>query len=222
MTWVMVAAIGVAAGIVSGLFGVGGAIVIIPGLVLLLMASWNLVWGFFEILNDYYFSGDTLMAGSHSLWGWLYITVGACQLLLVPLVFARNPTGVFLAIVVVAINAVSHLLGFGPALGGQVAMGADAIFAIVQRGDPAGDQFLVPTMERGVAHQPVEERGNAKHQVRHIRQCLEHVGHYAPIGNKLVVKDGNFDGNFVALGKRNAGLAGHCCHGNALQGSTPV
>src|SRR5204862_3594901 len=39
MTWVMVAAIGVAAGIVSGLFGVGGAIVIIPGLVLLLGMS---------------------------------------------------------------------------------------------------------------------------------------------------------------------------------------
>lgn len=35
MTWAMVAAIGLVAGVVSGLFGVGGAIVIIPGLVLL-------------------------------------------------------------------------------------------------------------------------------------------------------------------------------------------
>lgn len=34
MTWVLVAAIGLVAGVVSGLFGVGGAIVIIPGLVL--------------------------------------------------------------------------------------------------------------------------------------------------------------------------------------------
>src|SRR2546426_89110 len=39
MTWVLVAAIGLVAGIVSGLFGVGGAIVIIPGLVLLLKMS---------------------------------------------------------------------------------------------------------------------------------------------------------------------------------------
>src|SRR6266480_5210637 len=39
MTWVMVGAIGLAAGIVSGLFGVGGAIVIIPGLMLLLKQS---------------------------------------------------------------------------------------------------------------------------------------------------------------------------------------
>ncbi len=39
MTWVIVGAIGLAAGIVSGLFGVGGAIVIIPGLVLLLKQS---------------------------------------------------------------------------------------------------------------------------------------------------------------------------------------
>ncbi|HEV8263976.1 MAG TPA: sulfite exporter TauE/SafE family protein [Gemmatimonadales bacterium] len=35
MTWVFVALLGLAAGVVSGLFGVGGAIVIIPGLVLI-------------------------------------------------------------------------------------------------------------------------------------------------------------------------------------------
>lgn len=35
MIWVLVGLLGVAAGIVSGLFGVGGAIVIVPGLVLL-------------------------------------------------------------------------------------------------------------------------------------------------------------------------------------------
>lgn len=35
MTWVLVVLLGVAAGVVSGLFGVGGAIVIIPGLVIL-------------------------------------------------------------------------------------------------------------------------------------------------------------------------------------------
>jgi uncharacterized protein len=36
MTWLLVGAIGLAAGVISGLFGVGGAIVIIPALVLLL------------------------------------------------------------------------------------------------------------------------------------------------------------------------------------------
>lgn len=35
MTYVLVGVLGLAAGVVSGLFGVGGAIVIIPGLVLL-------------------------------------------------------------------------------------------------------------------------------------------------------------------------------------------
>ena len=35
MTWLLVGAIGLVAGVVSGLFGIGGAIVIIPGLVLL-------------------------------------------------------------------------------------------------------------------------------------------------------------------------------------------
>jgi len=35
MTWILVILLGLVAGVVSGLFGVGGAIVIIPGLVLL-------------------------------------------------------------------------------------------------------------------------------------------------------------------------------------------
>jgi len=35
MTWVLVALIGLAGGVVSGLFGVGGAILIVPALVLL-------------------------------------------------------------------------------------------------------------------------------------------------------------------------------------------
>jgi uncharacterized membrane protein YfcA len=39
MTWVLVGLIGLAAGVVSGLFGVGGAIVIIPGLVLVAKLS---------------------------------------------------------------------------------------------------------------------------------------------------------------------------------------
>ncbi|MGH7570044.1 MAG: sulfite exporter TauE/SafE family protein [Gemmatimonadales bacterium] len=35
MTWILVALLGLVAGVISGLFGVGGAVVIIPGLVLL-------------------------------------------------------------------------------------------------------------------------------------------------------------------------------------------
>jgi uncharacterized membrane protein YfcA len=35
MTWFLVAVLGLVAGVVSGVFGVGGAVVIIPGLVLL-------------------------------------------------------------------------------------------------------------------------------------------------------------------------------------------
>ena len=39
MTWVLVAAIGLISGVASGLFGVGGAIVMIPALVMLLKMS---------------------------------------------------------------------------------------------------------------------------------------------------------------------------------------
>jgi hypothetical protein len=80
---------------------------------LLPVALLNLAWGFFEIANDYYFTGDTLEAGSHSLWGWLYILIGVVLLLIMPLVFMRNPAGLFLASVAVVLNAVTHVLGFG-------------------------------------------------------------------------------------------------------------
>ena len=36
MNWVLVSVIGLVAGVVAGVFGVGGAIVIVPGLVLLM------------------------------------------------------------------------------------------------------------------------------------------------------------------------------------------
>ena len=45
MNWVLVGLIGLTAGVVSGLFGVGGAILIIPGLVLLLGLSQHTAQG---------------------------------------------------------------------------------------------------------------------------------------------------------------------------------
>jgi len=45
MTWALVTAIGLAGGVVSGLFGVGGAIVIVPGLVLFLKVSQHVANG---------------------------------------------------------------------------------------------------------------------------------------------------------------------------------
>jgi hypothetical protein len=110
---------------------------VFAGLMLLLGGLWNVVWGFFEILNDYYFSGDTLLAGNHSLWGWLYIAAGVCLLLLAPLVFAHNPTGVVLATFAVALNALSHLLGFGHRLGWSIAalvIDGLVLFALISYG----------------------------------------------------------------------------------------
>jgi hypothetical protein len=107
------------------------------GILMVLAAIGNLIFGFFEILNDYYFTGDTVAAGYHSLWGWLYIGAGVCVLLIVPLVFMRNPVGIFLATVVVVLNALTHALGFGkqPAWS-IVALALDAVvlYALVTYG----------------------------------------------------------------------------------------
>ncbi|HEY7631033.1 MAG TPA: hypothetical protein VH817_10040 [Thermoleophilaceae bacterium] len=95
---------------------------------LLLVALLNLLFGFVEVLNDYYFTGDTVLAGNHSLWGWLYITIGVVLLLILPLVLMRNPVGVVLAIVAVLGSIVSHILGFGDKPGWSiVALAIDAL-----------------------------------------------------------------------------------------------
>jgi hypothetical protein len=110
---------------------------VFAGLMLLLGGLWNVVWGFFEILNDYYFSGNTLLAGNHSLWGWLYIAAGVCLLLLAPLVFAHNPAGVVLATFAVALNPLSHLLGFGHRIGWSIAalvIDGLVLFALINYG----------------------------------------------------------------------------------------
>jgi hypothetical protein len=83
------------------------------GIAVLVVGLLNVVWGFFEIANDYYFTGDTVAAGSHSLWGWLYVLGGGSLLLIAPLVFMRNPVGLFFAAVFAVLNAVTHVLGFG-------------------------------------------------------------------------------------------------------------
>jgi len=110
---------------------------VFAGLALLPLALLNLMWGCFEILNDYYFTGDTLEAGSHSLWGWLYILIGVVLLLIMPLVFMRNPVGLFFGSVAVALNAVTHVLGFGNRpVWSIVALALDAlvVYALVTYG----------------------------------------------------------------------------------------
>jgi uncharacterized membrane protein HdeD (DUF308 family) len=86
---------------------------VFAGTMMVIVGLWNIVFGFFEILNDYYFTGDTVAAGSHSLWGWLYIGVGVVTLLIAGLVLAHNPTGVVLAVLLVGFNALTHAFGFG-------------------------------------------------------------------------------------------------------------
>jgi hypothetical protein len=110
---------------------------VFAGLMLLLAGTLNIVWGFLELLNDYYFSGDTLAVGYHSLWGWLWIGIGVFQLVLVPLVLAHNPAGVFFAIIATGLNALGHVLGFGSRPGwsiGALVIDALVLFALVSYG----------------------------------------------------------------------------------------
>ena len=123
---------------------------VFAGFVLLVSALLNTVWGILAIANDYYFTGDTLMAGYHSLWGWAYIGIAVCQVLVAFLIFVRHPVGVVLGVVILLINAVTHVLGFGGRPWWSIiAILVDliAIFALVRYAvPPAPEPWVRPRM----------------------------------------------------------------------------
>jgi hypothetical protein len=80
---------------------------------IVISALLNLIWGIFAIFHDYYWTGDTLVAGYHSLWGWFYIGIALCLLILVPLIIVRHPVGIFFGTIALALNALFHVFDIG-------------------------------------------------------------------------------------------------------------
>ena len=124
---------------------------VFAGLTLLVASALNAVWGILALANDYYFTGDTLLAGYHSLWGWLYIGFAVAQFLIALLVFVRNPVGVTLGILAIFLNAVAHVFGFGgKPLWSIVAIAVDALalYGLVSYGFPPTQPWARPRTVR--------------------------------------------------------------------------
>src|ERR1700755_1825184 len=80
------------------------------GIVFLVLGIFNLVDGIAALLNDDYFHADELLFGDLSVWGTIYVVLGAVQLLTALLVFRGNLLGSFLGITLAVLNAVLVLL----------------------------------------------------------------------------------------------------------------
>jgi hypothetical protein len=83
----------------------GGGWLTFAGVMLLLAATFNAIYGIAALANDDYFAADELLFGDLSLWGALYLIAACSQALAGFLVLARSPFGAFLGIVLAMLSA---------------------------------------------------------------------------------------------------------------------
>ena|SRR5215212_441333 len=83
------------------------------GVMFLIAATFNAVYGIAALANDDYFAADELLFGDLALWGALYLTVAATQAITAFLVFARSSVGAFLGVLIAMLSATLALVSIG-------------------------------------------------------------------------------------------------------------
>jgi hypothetical protein len=83
------------------------------GIMFLVLGMFNIFDGIAALANDDYFHADELLFGDLSMWGAIYLVLGAVQLLTAMLVFRGNLLGAFLGITLAVLNAILALLSLG-------------------------------------------------------------------------------------------------------------
>jgi hypothetical protein len=76
-------------------------------------AAVNMLYGISALVNDDYFRVDELLFGDLSLWGVLYLCIGATQLLAAILVLRRSVSGALLGIGLALISGMIALFSIG-------------------------------------------------------------------------------------------------------------
>jgi hypothetical protein len=91
----------------------GGGWLTFAGVMFLIAATFNTVYGISALVNDDYFAVDELLFGDLSMWGVLYLIVAASQVAAALLVFARSAFGAILGIFIAGLNATLALVSIG-------------------------------------------------------------------------------------------------------------
>jgi hypothetical protein len=86
---------------------------IFAGVMLLLGAALNAVYGFAAILNDDYLAEEELLYGTVSVWGWLAIGFAVIMAITALALFAGSGYGSLFGILIAALNAIVHLMSVG-------------------------------------------------------------------------------------------------------------
>ena len=93
----------------------------IAGMMILVVGTFNVIWGLVALVQDTYFASDQLLMWSLNSWGAIHIAVGCLQLLTALLIFSGSGAGPVLGLV----------LAFFSAVGALVSIGAYPIWSIV-------------------------------------------------------------------------------------------
>jgi hypothetical protein len=82
-------------------------------IIFLILGIMNAVDGVAALANDDYFRADELLFGDLSMWGIIFLVIGAAQLLTGLLILRGNMLGALLGITLAAVNAVIALMSVG-------------------------------------------------------------------------------------------------------------
>lgn len=83
------------------------------GMMVLVVGTLNLIWGFVALVQDDYFASDQLLMWSLNSWGAIHIAIGCLQLLTAMLIFSGSGAGAVLGIVFAFFSAIGALLAIG-------------------------------------------------------------------------------------------------------------
>jgi hypothetical protein len=83
------------------------------GVLLLVSAVLNMIYGFSAIYNDDYVAEEEFPFGPVTLWGWLAVGIGVLMLATALGLFARSGMAALFAILIASVSALMHLLAIG-------------------------------------------------------------------------------------------------------------
>ena len=89
---------------------VGRGWLVFAGTMVLAAATADAVFGIAALANDDSFSDDELLFGDLTTWGVLFLTVAAIKAIVALMIFARNPVGALLGILVAVLSGTLALL----------------------------------------------------------------------------------------------------------------
>jgi hypothetical protein len=83
------------------------------GTMILVVGTFNIIWGLVALTQDTYFAADELLMWSLNSWGAIHIVIGGVQLLVALLIFSGSGAGAVLGIVLAFFSAVGALMSIG-------------------------------------------------------------------------------------------------------------